>query len=467
MSVIREALKAIRLAKAEFEGDQLPVEEIRQAFTEISSRWQELVTLLPSKDSFFVREIEDCLNRLREELESGGANLPQESELPPEMRPLAPEILWWRRVHGVEACFHNIKFFAGKLLNVIRSTVEEDIGRRMEQLLEEIMSECEKILPPLRELVGRAWEALERKKEAVKPKKTLEERLKEALDRVERKLGILYYGLKEVDERADKVAEAFKRLRAVVEGRLGGDIRSEMRKLAIAWHEYAMRAPLPIGTFPFPPRNPRVDEMNEDLLTLFDILKEILKKREAGETEPSALRKQFVDEREEERKWLRERALDKIRSAKFYLERLSEGMLEDIIYNRLRDIVSGVSVDLSDLSNNIERARDLLVYLELQMEKEKPDTEMVNEICGRLKMLLQPLQDRIRQVFEEVKGQVEAARERIKLGFLGERELKDIASVLYRLDEVVDEIPEYAKELRKPIRKPRAPKVKPRFGWLP
>jgi hypothetical protein len=30
------------------------------------------------------------------------------------------------------------------------------------------------------------------------------------------------------------------------------------------------------------------------------------------------------------------------------------------------------------------------------MEKEKPDVEMVNEICGRLEMLLQPLQDRIR-----------------------------------------------------------------------
>jgi ATP-dependent RNA circularization protein (DNA/RNA ligase family) len=126
-----------------------------------------------------------------------------------------------------------------------------------------------------------------------------------------------------------------------------------------------------------------------------------------------------------------------------------------------------VSVDLSDLSDNIERARNLLGHLELQMEKEKPDTEMVNEICGRLGMLLQPLRNRIRQVFEETKGQVEAARERIKLEFLGEHELKSIANVLYSLSEVVDEIPEYAKELRKPIRKPRAPKVKPRFGWLP
>jgi hypothetical protein len=179
------------------------------------------------------------------------------------------------------------------------------------------------------------------------------------------------------------------------------------------------------------------------------------------------LRKQFVDEKEEERQWLRGRALDIIRSAKHYLERLSEGMLEDIIYNRLRGIVSGVSVDLSDLSDNIKRARELLAYLELQMEKEKPDVEMVNEICGRLEMLLQPLKERIEEVFEEVKGQVEAARERIKLPFLGEDELKRIANVIYRLDDIVSEIPEYAKELRKPIRRPRAPKVKPRFGWLP
>jgi hypothetical protein len=185
------------------------------------------------------------------------------------------------------------------------------------------------------------------------------------------------------------------------------------------------------------------------------------------EDDQSALRKQFVDEREEERQWLRERALDMIRSAKSYLEGLSEGMLEDIIHNRLRDIVSGVSVDLSDLSDNIKRARELLSYLELQMEKEKPDIEMVNEICGRLEMLLQPLQDRVRQVFGEVKGQVEAAREKIKLPFLGEDELKRIATILYRLSEVVDKVPQYAKELRKPIRKPRAPKVKPRFGWLP
>ena len=152
-----------------------------------------------------------------------------------------------------------------------------------------------------------------------------------------------------------------------------------------------------------------------------------------------------------------------IGSAKHYLERLSEGMLEDIIYNRLRDIVSGVSVDLSDLSDNIEQARKLLVHLELQMEKEKPDVEMVNEICGRLEMLLQPLRGKIEEVFEKVKGQVEAARERINLPFLGEREIKSIANVLDRLGEVVSKIPEYAKELRKPVRKPRVPKVKPRL----
>lgn len=92
---------------------------------------------------------------------------------------------------------------------------------------------------------------------------------------------------------------------------------------------------------------------------------------------------------------------------------------------------------------------------------------MVNEICGRLEMLLQPLIERVRKVFEEVKGQVEAAREGIKLEFLGEHELKRIASILYCLNEVVNEIPRYAEELKKPIRKPRAPKVKPRFGWLP
>jgi hypothetical protein len=51
---------------------------------------------------------------------------------------------------------------------------------------------------------------------------------------------------------------------------------------------------------------------------------------------------------------------------------------------------------------------------------------------------------------------VEAARERIKLPFLGENELKGIANVIYRLDDIV----------RKPIRRPRAPKVKPCFGWL-
>jgi hypothetical protein len=179
------------------------------------------------------------------------------------------------------------------------------------------------------------------------------------------------------------------------------------------------------------------------------------------------LQKQFLDEEEEERQWLRKRALDMIGSAKFHLEGLSEGVLEDIIYNRLRDIVSGVSVELSDLSDNIKRARELLSYLELQMEKEKPDIEMVNEICGRLEMLLQPLQDRIRQVFEEVKGQVEAARERIRLPFLGEGELKRIATILHNLSEVVNEVPKYAEELRKPRRKPRAPKVRPRWGYLP
>lgn len=198
-----------------------------------------------------------------------------------------------------------------------------------------------------------------------------------------------------------------------------------------------------------------------------EAIKAIRSVKAGFEGDQSALQKQFVDEREEERQWLRKRVLDKIRSAKHYLERLSEGMLEDIVYNKLRDVVSGVSVDLSDLSENIRRARELLDYLELQMEKEKPDTEMVNEICGRLEMLLQPLQDRIRQVFEETKGQVEAARERIKLPFLGEHELRRIANILHNLSEVVNEVPQYAKELRKPIRKPRAPKVKPRFGRLP
>ena len=56
--------------------------------------------------------------------------------------------------------------------------------------------------------------------------------------------------------------------------------------------------------------------------------------------------------------------------------------------------MSGVLVDLSDLSDNIERARKLLVHLELQ------NVEMVNEFCGRLEMLLQPLKERI----EEVRG---------------------------------------------------------------
>jgi hypothetical protein len=182
---------------------------------------------------------------------------------------------------------------------------------------------------------------------------------------------------------------------------------------------------------------------------------------------PLPLQKQFLDEQEEERQWVRERALDKIRSAKYYLEGLSEGMLEDIIYNRLRDIVSGVSVELSDLSDNIKQARELLSYLELQMEKEKPDIEMVNEICGRLEMLLQPLQNRIRQVFKEVEGRVEEARKRIGLPFLGEDGLKRIAAILHSLSEVVNEVPKYAEELRKPKRKPRTPKVKPRWGWLP
>ena len=69
-------------------------------------------------------------------------------------------------------------------------------------------------------------------------------------------------------------------LRAVVEGKMGGDIRSEMRKLAIAWHEYAMRAPLPVGTFgPFPPRNPAVDEMNDAINELYDILRETVLRR--------------------------------------------------------------------------------------------------------------------------------------------------------------------------------------------
>jgi hypothetical protein len=55
---------------------------------------------------------------------------------------------------------------------------------------------------------------------------------------------------------------------------------------------------------------------------------------------------------------------------------LNEGLLEDIIHNRLRDMVSGINTDLSDLRNNIEQARELLVHLELHMEKEKPDVEM-------------------------------------------------------------------------------------------
>jgi hypothetical protein len=279
MSAVWEAIKAIRLAKAgvEVEGDLLPVEEARQAFSEVESRWKELMTFFPSKDGFLTREIERCLDRLREELESGGAGLPKESELPEQLRPLAPEILWWRRVHGVEACFHNIKLFAGRMLNAIRSAQGEGSGdiQRAVQLLEEIISECEKILPLLRERRKIAGEALNRKREAMKPKKTPEERLKEALDKVERKLGTLYYGFEDVDERADKVKEAFTRLRAVVEGKIGGDVRSEMRRLAVAWDEYASKAPLPIGTFgPFPPRNRAVDEMNEAINELYDILRE-------------------------------------------------------------------------------------------------------------------------------------------------------------------------------------------------
>jgi hypothetical protein len=279
MSAVWEAIKAIRLAKAnvEVEGDLLPVEEARRAFIEVESRWKELMTFFPSKEGFLIREIERCLDGLREDLEGGGAGLPQESELPEQLRPLAPEILWWRRVQGVEACFHNIKLFGGRLLNAIRSAQGEGGGdtQRAVQLLEEIISECEKILPLLRERRKIAAEALDRKREAMKPKKTPEERLKEALDKVERRLGTLYYGFESVDERAKKVEEAFRRLRAVVEGKIGGDVRSEMRKLAVAWHEYASKAPLPIGTFgPFPPRNPAVDEMNEAINELYDILRE-------------------------------------------------------------------------------------------------------------------------------------------------------------------------------------------------
>jgi chromosome segregation ATPase len=284
MSAVWEAIRAIRLAKADVEDDLLPLEGVRQAFNEIDSRWKELVTLFPSKDWHPIKEIEDCLNRLREELESGGAGLPQESELPAEIRPLAPEILWWRRVHGVEACFHNIKLFAGKMLNAIRSAQGEEGGvtQRVVQLLEEIISECEKILPPLRERRKVAREAVDRKKEAMKPKKTPEERLKEALDKVERKLGALYYGFEEVDERADKVKEAFKWLRTLVEKKSRNieDIRSAMRELAVAWHEYAMKAPLPSGTFgPFPPRNRVVDEMNDAINELYDILRETVLSR--------------------------------------------------------------------------------------------------------------------------------------------------------------------------------------------
>jgi chorismate mutase len=279
MSAVWEAIKAIRLAKAdiEIEGDLLPVEEARQAFSEVESKWKELMTFFPSKEGFLIREIERCLNSLREELESGGAGLPQESELPEQLRPLAPEILWWQRVQGVEACFHNIKLFAGRMLNAIRSAQGEGEGdtQRVVQLLGEIISECEKILPLLAERRKIAREAVDRKKEAMKPKKTPKERLKEALDKVERKLGTLYYGFEDVDERAKKVEEAFKTLRAVVEGKIGGDVRSEMRELAMAWHEYAMKAPLPVGTFgPFPPRNRAVDEMNEAINELYDILRE-------------------------------------------------------------------------------------------------------------------------------------------------------------------------------------------------
>jgi ribosomal 50S subunit-associated protein YjgA (DUF615 family) len=141
--------------------------------------------------------------------------------------------------------------------------------------------------------------------------------------------------------------------------------------------------------------------------------------------------------------------------------------LEDIIHNRLRDMVSGINIDLSGLRDNIEQARELLVHLELHMEKEKPDVEMVKALCERLKELLKPLQDRIRSVLEEAARQVEEVRERPKLPFLGKEGLSSIETILHVLEEVVEKAPNYAKELRKPIRKPRPSKVQPRWGWLP
>jgi hypothetical protein len=179
------------------------------------------------------------------------------------------------------------------------------------------------------------------------------------------------------------------------------------------------------------------------------------------------LQKQFLDEQEEERQWIRNRTLDKIRSAKDFLQWLNEGLLEDIIHNRLRDMVSGINTDLSDLRDNIEQARGLLVHLELHMKKEKPDVEMVDELCERLEELLKPLQDRLRSVLQEAARQVEEVRERTKLPFLGKEGLSSIETILHVLEEVVKETPNDAKELRKPIRKPRPPKVKPRWGWLP
>jgi hypothetical protein len=183
------------------------------------------------------------------------------------------------------------------------------------------------------------------------------------------------------------------------------------------------------------------------------------------ENAPLPLQKQFLDEREEERQWTRNRALDKIRSAKDFLQWLTEGMLEDIVHNKLRDMVSGINTDLSDLHGNIEQARGLLIHLELHMEREKPDVEMVEALCERLKELLKPLQDRIRSVLQEAERQVEEVRKRTKLPFLGKEGLSSIETILYVLEEVVNETPKYAKELRKPIRKPRVPKVKPRWGW--
>jgi hypothetical protein len=179
------------------------------------------------------------------------------------------------------------------------------------------------------------------------------------------------------------------------------------------------------------------------------------------------LQKQFLDEQEEERQWVRNRALDKIRSAKDFLQWLNEGLLEDIIHNQLRDMVSGINTGLSDLHDNIEQACELLVHLESHMEKEKPDVGIVKALCEKLKELLGPLQDRLRGVLQEAARQVEEVRERTKLPFLGKEGLSSIETILHVLEEVVNKTPNYAEELRKPIRKPRVPKVKPRWGWLP